>query len=171
MSRALLLHGASLLLASAAEAQTPIPPAPKDFATMAVQSDTYEVTAAQDALTQATDPRVRSFAQRMIADHSRDRAAVKQAAAASGLKPPPDAMDTDQARLLSAIQSLRGPDFDRVYVKQQVLAHVEAATVAGSFAGSGADPSLRRSAQTSLPMIQGHLQMAQQLLAALGGDQ
>jgi putative membrane protein len=148
--------------------QTPIPAPPRDFAAAVVQSDQYEVAAADDALAQSQDPRLRDFAQRMIRDHTQSTDSIERAAAASGLPPPPMAMSSDEAGLLSTLQSLRGADFDRAYAKQQVLAHHMAIAVIGDFARSGGDPNLRAAAREALPMIQHHLDMALALRGAEG---
>jgi putative membrane protein len=104
----------------------------------------------------------------VIDDHTKSREMLNGAAVATGLRPPPKAMSRDQAALLGALQSLSGPDFDRIYAKQQVLAHQQALAVEQSFAMGGADPSLRRFARTDAPMIQRHLELAQHLRAVLG---
>jgi putative membrane protein len=165
---AALIVAASTAAASTAVAQTAIPPSAKDFALSVAQSDQYEIAAAQDASTQSRNPQVRAFAQEMIQDHRRLSESLRQAAAASRLTPPFPAMSSDQAAMLSALQSLRGADFDKAYAKQQVIAHQAALDVELSYADGGADPVLRRAAQSSLPTIQHHLDMAQQLTAALG---
>jgi putative membrane protein len=159
-----------LLSAGAVMAQTPIPPQPADFATSAAQSDQYEIWAARDAITQSQDAGVRAFAQDMIQDHTRSGEDLRQAATASALPPPPAAMSSDQAQMLSALQSLRGADFDKAYARQQVLAHTQALAVEQSFATAGSDPNLRKVAQMGVPMIQHHLQRARQLSAALGAS-
>ena len=134
---------------------------------MAAQSDQYEFAAAEDASTQSQSPLVRAFAQAMMRDHMRLSEGVRQAAVSSGLAPPEPAMSSDQASMLSAMQALRGADFDKAYARQQVLAHQVALDVERSYADSGADPNLRRAAQSALATIQHHLEMAQQLKAAL----
>ena len=159
---------ATALSAGAALAQTAIPPAPADFAMSAAQSDQYEILAAQDAITQSQNASIRAFAQQMIQNHTKSSADLRQAAAASGMKPPPPAMSSDQALMLSALQSLRGADFDKTYARQQVLAHTQALAVEQSFATSGSDPNFRKVAQSGVPMIQHHLEMAKQISAALG---
>ena len=153
-----------------AAAQTPIPPAAADFAMSAAQSDQYEIAAGQDAMTQSHDPRIRAFAQQMIADHTRSGDGLRQAAGASGLAPPPPSMSSDQASMLSALQSLRGADFDKTYARQQVVAHAQALAVEQSYATAGKDANLRKVAQSDVPMIQHHLQMAQEISSALGGS-
>ena len=71
-----------------AQAQTPIPPSPKDFVMAASQSDQYEILAARVASVQGQDPRVRTFAQEMIQEHTRLAEDLSKAATASGLPPP-----------------------------------------------------------------------------------
>jgi putative membrane protein len=135
---------------------------------MSAQSDEYEIQAGRTAVAQATDPRVRSFAGEMINDHTHIDQTLRQAVASSGLPPPASVLSGDQARLLSTLQSLRGAEFDRTYVRQQVLAHEGALAVEESYAGAGSDSNLRRAAQTAVPLVQHHLDMAQKLRDALG---
>jgi putative membrane protein len=161
---------AAILAIAGAEAQTPAPPAASDFAAMAAQSDDYEIQAGRDALTQAADPRVRAFAQEMVDAHTRTSQNLRSATAAANLSAPQSAISGDQARLLSALQSLRGAEFDRTYIRQQVLAHNQALAVTQNYASAGAEPNLRGAAQATLPVIKHHLEMAEQLRAALGGD-
>ena len=154
---------------SGASAQTPVPPSPKDFVLATAQTDRYEIMAASVASAQAQDPRVRSLAQQLLGDHTRARDALRQAAVAAGLPAPPDGMSSDEASLLAGLQGLRGRDFDRAYARQQVLVHTQAVAVADSFAAAGADPTLRKAAQSELPTLRDHLKAAQQLRADLGG--
>jgi putative membrane protein len=153
-----------------AQAQTPIPPSPKDFVMAASQSDQYEVLAARVASLQGQDPRVRTFAQEMIEGHTRLAEDLRKAAGASGLPPPEPGTSSDQASLLSSLQSVRGADFDKTYARQQELAHAQAVAVEESFATKGSDPNLRKAAQSALPSIRDHLKKAQQLRVDVGGS-
>ena len=151
-------------------AQTPIPPSPNDFVGAASQGDHYEIMAAHLAEVQGKDPRVRSFAQDMIRDHTRLTEDLRKAATASGLPTPGSGMSSDQAALLSGLQSLRGAEFDKTYARQQVLAHAQAVAVEDSFATAGADANLKKAAQSALPVIRHHLKLAQQLRLEVGGS-
>jgi putative membrane protein len=154
--------------ASAAMAQTAIPPSAEDFAMAAAQSDQYEIEAGRVAVTQSQDPRVRAFGQRMIDAHAQTSESLLQAVAASVLPAPPPAMSSDQAAMLSALQSLRGPAFDQAYARQQVLAHDQALAVEQSYAAAGTDPNLQAAARASVPVIQHHLEMARALRDDVG---
>jgi putative membrane protein len=151
-------------------AQTPIPPSPNDFVMAASQSNQYEILAARVASVQSQDPRVRTFAQKMIQEHTRLSQDLRNAAVASGLRAPDSGMSSDQAMLLSGLQGLRGRDFDKTFARQQELAHAQAVAVAESFATAGSDPDLRKAAQSALPSIREHLKMAQQLRVDVGGS-
>jgi putative membrane protein len=151
-------------------AQTVIPPATQDFAVSAGHSDAYEISAAQDALAQSQNASIQSFAKQMIDDHRRLSETLRQAASAAGLPPLPPGMSSDQAAMLSALQSARGADFDQAYARQQVLAHRQALAVEESYAQSGADESLRKAAKSAVPLIQHHLEMAERMLSAMGGS-
>jgi putative membrane protein len=153
-----------------AAAQTPIPPSPQDFVTAASQSDHYEILAAQLAQVQGHDERVRAFAQRMIQDHTRLAEDLRRAAETAKLTAPASGMSSDQAMLLSGLQGLRGPEFDKAYARQQVLAHTQAADIEDSFASAGAEPTLRDAARAALPTIKDHLQAAEQLRGEVGGS-
>ncbi|WP_174301013.1 DUF4142 domain-containing protein [Caulobacter sp. S45] len=144
-------------------AQPPAPMSARDFVKAASASDQYEIQAARVAEVESRDGSVRAFARKMIQDHTRTRQALQQASLASGMPPPPDGMNDDGQKLLSQLQSLRAPDFDRAYVRQQVLSHQEALVVEQGYAADGSDPNLRRTAASAVPIVQHHLDMARRL--------
>ena len=158
-----LAVAAIICMTGGLRAQTRIPPPPQDFMMSASQSDAYEVDAGRTAAVQSRDERVRAFAQEMILDHSRTSEELRQAAMTSGLPLTEPGLSSDQAKLLSSLQSLRGQEFDRAYARQQTLAHAQAVAVAESFAAAGLDPNLRKAATSALPMIRDHLKKAREL--------
>ena len=141
----------------------PKTPKPEEFAESVAQSDGYELAAAQAALAQSRNPRVRAFAERMIDDHERMTRALRDAAKASGLEPPRPRVGGDQARFLGSLQSLRGDEFDREYGRQQMLAHTSALAMLRSYAEKGSDANLRGMAAAAAPIVERHLQTARQL--------
>ena len=149
---------------------TAIPPAAADFAASAAQSDEYEIMAGHAAVAQSQNPRIRAFAQQMIEDHTRTRDSLRQAVSAAGLPEPPPAMGSDQASLLGALQSLSGTEFDQAYARQQVLVHAQALAVQQSYATAGTDPTLKKLAQSGLPLLRHHLEMIQQIRDSVGGS-
>lgn len=161
---------ATMLIAGAAAAQEPGSKATRDYVQAAGQSDAFEIMEAQTALTESLDPQVRAFAQRMIADHGQTSQTLQQATARDGLKPPPMGVGADQAPLLGALQGLRGREFDQAYWRHQALGHQSALTATQMYAANGDDPAVRQAAASAVPIIQAHLQMAEQMAAATAGS-
>jgi putative membrane protein len=167
------LGGASMLvLASAAMAAAPEQGTTqsRDFVEAAAHSDNFEILAAESALAESRDARVRSFAQQMIDAHSQTTRELADATTRAGMKFPPKGLNGDQASFLSALQSQKGPDFDKVYVKQQVLAHSAALAVEQQYAADGDQPDLKKAAASAVSTISAHLAMAEEMQTALGGD-
>lgn len=142
----------------------------REFVQAAASSDQFEILEAETVLGQSTNPEVRAFATRMLQDHQQLGQAVKDAAVRSGLKPPEMAMSLDQAQWLGALQSVSGNEFDKLYLKQQVLAHHSALTVEQIYAKSGDDPGLRQLANSAVPVISSHGDVANRMNVKLGND-
>lgn len=166
MAAALLVGGA---VASAASAQEPGSRQTREFVQAAGESDTLEIMEAQIALAQSSDPQVLAFARQMIQDHGETSRTMQEATARAGLKPPPMAVGANQAPFLAAVQSLRGPEFDKAYWQQQALAHRSALTVEQDYAASGDAPAVREAAAAAVPTIQAHMTMAEQMVAKMRG--
>jgi len=133
----------------------------RDYIQAAGQSDAFEILEAETALTQSNDPQVRAFAQQMVQDHGQTSQSLKQATIKSGLEPPPTGVGADQAPLLAALQSVREPEFDKLYWRHQLIGHSSALTTAQKYAAEGDDPAIRQKAQASVSIITSHLTIAQ----------
>ena len=160
----------SSAIASASFAQEPGSRQTREFVQAAGESDTFEIMEAQAALAQSSDPQVLAFARQMIHDHGETSRALQEATMRAGLKPPPMAVGANQAPFLAALQSMRGPEFDKTYWRQQALAHRSALTVEQGYATDGDTPAIRQAAAAAIPTIQAHLAMAEQMVAKLDGS-
>jgi putative membrane protein len=142
---------------------------PKEFVDEAQGSDLFEILEARIAVVQSQDMSIREFARQMIEAHQKADEELNDAAKRSDLKPLAAHLSDDQAKMLMALQSLNGPDFDKAYARQQSLAHYRALVVEQHYAGTGSDANLKRRALSTVPVIRHHLEMAQQLQASVGG--
>ena len=161
---------AAMLAAGPASAQDRGSRMTREFVEAAGQSDAFEMLEAQTALTASADPQVRTFAQEMLRDHGRTSQALGQATERSGLRPPPMGVNDEQARLLGALQGLKGREFDQAYARHQALAHRSALTVEQRYGATGDDPAVRQAAVGATPIISSHLAEAERMQAALGGS-
>ena len=163
------LAAATVVAATPAVSQSAGSRPTREFVQAAGQSDQFEILEGRVALIESANPQVRAFAEQMIQDHSGTTLKLRQATASSGLEPPPMGLGDDQVRLLGALQSLHGTDFDRVYTRHQALAHRSALTVQQGYASTGDVPAVRQAAASAVPMISAHLATAEELMARLGG--
>ena len=134
-----------------------VPVTGEGFRAVAAQSDAFEISSSQLALQRSRNPAIRSFARRMIRDHSMTSQAL-------GIPPGTAvALDARHATMLNQLASASGRVFDAVYAQMQVIAHQEAVGMFAAYVQSGLDPAMRAFAQQVLPSLQMHLAMAQRL--------
>ena len=105
----------------------------------------------------------------MIKAHSGASEALQAAVTKAGMGGLPKGLSGDQQKMLGALQSQSGPDFDHVYLKQQALAHDEALVVEQAYAARGDNGDIRQAAASTVPVIQRHLEMAKRLQREMGG--
>lgn len=139
---------------------TKLSPADQQFVQEASTSDATEIAASRVALKNSNDPRVRKFAQQMIADHTRLSHGMAALVSKKGFTATP----SEDFALVGKLQTLKGKEFDQAYVEQVgVEAHQRAVDLFQQQSQSGTDPQLKAAAAKALPTIKHHLEMAQQL--------
>ncbi|WP_027798479.1 DUF4142 domain-containing protein [Paraburkholderia dilworthii] len=146
---------------------TKLSPADQQFIQDASKSDATEIAASRIALKNSRDPRVKKFAQQMIADHTKLSRSMAALAAKKGLATTPSA----DSALVGKLQTLKGQQFDEAYMEQLGLeAHQRAVDLFQQESQSGTDSQLKAAAARALPIIKHHLEMAQQLAGAMKGS-
>ncbi|MDA8447003.1 DUF4142 domain-containing protein [Paracidovorax valerianellae] len=136
------------------------------FMKNAAQNGHAEVKGSQVALQKAKDPKVREFAQQMIDDHTQANQELMAIATAKNVKLPdgPSMMQEGKLKLLSAAD---GDDFDRRYVESMGLqAHRDTIALFQKASRNAKDPEVKAFATKTLPKLEHHLSMAQQLPGA-----
>ncbi len=152
---------------AAASAQQPVGSRQtREFVQASAASDTFEIMEAKSALAESKDVQVRDFATRMIQDHLRTSNDLMTATQRAGLESPKMALDQSQSQMLAALQSQHEKTFDKVYWQQQALAHRAALVTEQQYAQGGDQPVLRQLAVATVPVIQAHLSMAEQMQAS-----
>jgi putative membrane protein len=140
-------------------------PQDRKFVNTTAEAGAAEVAMGRLAQDHAGSSDVKGFAARMVSDHQKAGDQLKAIAVTKGLTPPDQLSKHDQ-RDLDKLSKLQGADFDRAYVKSQLSAHKDAVALFGSESKSGKDADLKQFASSTLPTLQDHLQMAQQLSKA-----
>ena len=136
--------------------------ADREFVSKAATGGTAEVELGRVATQRAVRPSVRSFAERMVADHGRANAELAALARRKGLDVP-TALEPSQQAMRDRLSGLSGPDFDRAYMSEIVRDHTEDVALFERAAEISSDPDLKAWATRSLPMLRDHLALARQV--------
>jgi len=137
------------------------------FASAAAQGGMAEVQLGQLAAQHAADPAVKEFGLRMVTDHSRAGNELKSVASRKNLQLPTD-LTSEQKSMLDKLSKLNGAEFDKEYMSDMVKDHQEDADEFKTQAEGGSDADIKAFAAKTLPMIQSHLQMAQDVAKKVG---
>jgi putative membrane protein len=159
------------LLSGAAFAEGAKPTDPQ-IAHIAYTAGVIDVTAAKQALAKTSNKDVKEFAENMVRDHE---AVNKQALdLVKKLKVTPEDNDTSKtlaknaATKLDELAKLKGMDFDKAYVANEVAYHkaVDGA-LETLLIPSASNAELKGLLQTGLKIFQGHEQHAEHVAAEL----
>jgi putative membrane protein len=138
-----------------------ITPKTADFVTEAAQSDMFEIASSKLAASKAQG-RVTTFANQMVTDHTKTTNELKPLAQKAKVAVPAD-MSSAQKGMLDKLKGLNGEDFTKQYEKDQVSAHKDAVSLFERYGKGGDDKELATWANTTLPTLQHHLEMAKEL--------
>lgn len=173
--KTLLLASTALLVATAAFAQSVpektgvnsalgIAPKTEDFVTIAAQSDMLEIESSKLALQKADSDKTKQFAEKMIKDHTESSAKLKGLVSSRKVKADaPSALDKAHQAKLDKLAKLNGKDFTKEYDDMQVSAHKDAVSLFERYGKDGDNADLKAFAGKTLPHLQEHLKMAQDL--------
>lgn len=135
----------------------------ENFMKQAAQNGMAEVQSSQLALTKATDPKVKAFAQKMVDDHTKANDELKALAASKGIELPKEPSIAQKARM-KLLDTADGANFDRRYAENMgVEAHEETLKMFRKASQGARDADIKALATKMVPALEQHLQMAQAL--------
>jgi putative membrane protein len=134
----------------------------KKFLAMAAQSDQNEIALSKLAEQKATNPDVKAFAEKMIAEHTQMTASMKPFVDAWGLTPP-TGPDADHQKELDKLNGLSGNDFDKAYMKDMVSDHTKALSAFTTEAKDTKDAKFRAAVIKGKTAVAAHKNMAYDL--------
>jgi putative membrane protein len=139
---------------------TGVSPSTPDFVTEAAISDMFEIQESKLAADRGNSA-TKAFATQMVTDHTKTSTELK------GMLPagvtPPAALDNAHQNKLDKLTGLNGNDFEKQYRSDQVSAHKSAVSLFKRYAKGGDNAALKTWAGTTLPTLEAHLKMAQDL--------
>jgi putative membrane protein len=166
----------------------------QQFVSDAAVGGMKEVFLSEAALDESTNVEIKSFAKRMVKDHSTANKKLMKIAEDEGLFfPPTNTFSVDDpnwsyplisnpesvkgAQMLTManlpyltdyqavkhLQSLTGDQFDQLYLSDMVSDHIQVVSEFETASQSLSDPELKKFADKTLPTLQKHSKMAQEL--------
>jgi putative membrane protein len=122
----------------------------------------FEIQSSQLAAAQAQGAGVKAFASQMVTDHTKTSSDLKPLAQQANV-PIPSALDSSHQSMLDKLRSLKGEDFTKQYLDDQVSAHKAAVSLFKRYGNGGDNQQIKSWASSTLPTLQHHLDMAQKL--------
>jgi putative membrane protein len=162
MRHLLLLAAAIAAFAAPTYAQTPS--ATAQFVEKAAIGDMFEIQSSELALEKSKNADVQTFARKIIQDHranSEELKAFLQKSADLQRIQLPTALDQAHQQKLQQLRS--GSGFENPYRTAQVEGHEDAIKLFEDYARAGDNADLKKWAEGKVPILRGHLQMAQAL--------
>lgn len=136
----------------------------QEFVNAAGQATLVEIRTAEMAVERAYDPEVKAFAQKLVSDHTAANDALRQAATAAALAPPPETLDDFHMRRINDLNETDGDaDFDKDFMALQLDAHNDAMDLFRDYAQDGDVAQLQSFASQTLVTLESHKAMAEQL--------
>jgi putative membrane protein len=136
------------------------------FAKEAAQGGLLEVKLGELAKQKGANQTVQQFGDRMIQDHSKANDQLKQIVSQKGAKLPTQLSRREESEL-EHMQKLAGKDFDKAYAAHMVKDHQKDIKEFQGAAKNAQDPDLKSFAQSTLPVLEQHSQLAQQMESAV----
>ena len=124
------------------------------------------------ALTKATSADVKAFARLMMGEHHALRAQGRQLAQRLNVTPEPPADDPLKPAASSEMAALKaaakGAQFDRTYIEQEIGIHKAVLDLAEKAHDAAQNEDLKKLIEQAKPVIQKHLDRAEQIQKKLG---
>jgi putative membrane protein len=138
------------------------------FVRDAAESSLAEIQLGQMGVQKATNSDVKTFAQRMVDDHTQANSQLAPIASQKGVTLPTD-VSTLHKHAASQLSKLSGAEFDRAFMDQMVADHQKVVAEFQHVSKGAKDSDVKSFASTNLPTMQDHLKMAQDLDSRVGG--
>ena len=140
-----------------------VSPTTADFVKEVATSDMFEIASNQLG-EEKGDSQKKTFAAMMVKDHTKTSTELKDMVSGGKVQAElPTALDSAHQDKLDKLKGLNGDDFRAQFASMQVDAHKDAVSLFERYAKGGENPGLKDWAGKTLPTLQHHLEMAQNL--------
>lgn len=150
------------------QAKGGLPRSDEKFVMDAAKGSMAEVELGKMAAEKGTSDLVKQFGQRMVDDHGKASAELKDLAEKKNVKLPAE-LDPKHRQLRDRLAKLSGAEFDRAYADEMVRDHKKDVSEFKREAGRAKDADLKAWAGKTVPTLEDHLKQAQQMQAQVKG--
>jgi putative membrane protein len=134
----------------------------KKFVKEAAMGGLAEVELGKLAAQKGSSDAVKQFGQKMVDDHSKANDQLKEIATKQQIEVP-TALDAKHQKRVDKLSGLSGEKFDTEYSKNMLKDHRKDVNDFQMAAQYGTDPNIKQFAASTLPVLQEHLKMAEDL--------
>lgn len=142
----------------------------QDFVNEAAKGNRAEVALGKMVAAKTHNPDVKQFAQMMVKDHTAALNQLQQVAQKKNM-PLPDGLPDDAQQLQSKLSSDTGKQLDKDYMDGMVEDHQKDVQEFQAASQKAKDPDVKEWASNTLPVLQKHLDKAQQVDSKVNGGQ
>lgn len=139
----------------------------KSFIADASQGDLTEIKLSQLALSKSSNADVKTYAQKMIDDHTMLETKMKPFADKAGVTPATD-LNAEHQSVYDKLNGLSGTDFDKAYVEAMDKDHHEDLTKFKSEMGATKDPAFKKTVAQGTKVVAMHTRMIDGLSRKMG---
>lgn len=148
-------------------AAAPVAPSDRAFMMGAAEGGMAEVALGKLANSRAGSPAVKEFGKRMVEDHSMANQELMDLAKTRSVRLPAD-LKPEHKALRDRLAKLQGAEFDRLYMSEMVKDHKEDVGEFKHATNAVQDPELKNWVVKTLPTLEDHLKMSQDINATVG---
>ena len=135
--------------------------ADQHFLDKVAQDDKAEIEVAKLAQDKTQDPNLKSAAQKMQDDHTKNLQEVSDLASKKGVTLPDD-VDAHHKAIKDRLEKLSGSQFDQAFLRSQARDHHHDIREFEREANTTKDQDVKSFAQNTLPTLQEHMKLVQQ---------
>jgi putative membrane protein len=139
----------------------------KSFLKDSMQDNMAEVKLAELAIKTTKNPKIKTFAQKMVTDHNALIAGAKPVAAKAGVEPPAtDGIEANASYL--KLKILTGETFDKSYIKTMVSDHHSDLDKIKTEHDTTASPQMKTLTAKAMTVVSGHTKMIDAMAGSMG---
>jgi putative membrane protein len=141
----------------------------REWLMSSIEGDRFEIIGGKVAEKKGANAVIRALGARLVADHTKSLVSAVALAHSLGVDVPKTPSPSEQWEL-KTVGRFSGAHFDKSYADLEVQDHIQDIQETGDEVKLGANRSVRKDAQTDLPVLKTHLALARAALAAVGGN-